>query len=92
MMRRQYQVTGALILVFSSLAASAGEFSIEWYTIDAGGTLEMSGDGWELAGTLGQWDAHVVPSEGDGWQLQGGFWPRGESELLDLLFSDRFEE
>lgn len=82
----------ALILVSSSLAAGVDEFSIDWYTIDGGGTVDMSGDDWELAGTFGQWDAHVEPSEGDDWHLQGGFWPWEEGELIDLLFSDRFED
>ncbi len=91
-MRWRFRVVAASILISSSLSAGVVEFSIDWYTIDAGGTLEMSGDDWELAGTLGQWDAHAEPSEGNGWQVQGGFWPWGESELLDVMFSDRFEQ
>lgn len=88
----RFLAAGALLLASASLNAGGDSFSIESYTIDTGGTLEMSGDGWELAGTLGQWDAHVEPSQGDGWRLQGGFWPWGETELLDLMFSDRFEQ
>ncbi|MAO24606.1 MAG: hypothetical protein CMJ35_15180 [Phycisphaerae bacterium] len=53
---------------------SGGGFEITWYTIDAGGTMNSSGDGFELSGTIGQPDAGPVMTGGQ-FSLAGGFWP-----------------
>lgn len=57
-----------------SLAACviAGEFEIAWHTIDSGGAMRSTGNGFELSGTIGQPDAGS--SSGGGFQLSGGFW------------------
>ena len=63
----------------SALAGpSGGQFEITWYTIDAGGTSNASGGGFELAGTIGQPDAGPVLSGGQ-FSLAGGFWPGVDS-------------
>jgi hypothetical protein len=81
-----------MIVLLVSVAASAGEkWVIDWYTIDAGGTLSASGDNWELKGTIGQADATAANElSGGSLQLTGGFWGV-TAEILDQIFRDRFE-
>lgn len=78
-------------LYLATTVAAAGDFEIDWWTVDAGGTLEAEGDDWHLAGTIGQWDANPEPATGNGWSVSGGFWYGDHGELPDLLFSDQFE-
>jgi len=54
-------------------AARADGFSLDWYTIDAGGDMWTTGADYELSGTVGQTDAGVVIA-GGGFELTGGFW------------------
>ncbi|HWL92400.1 MAG TPA: CHRD domain-containing protein [Phycisphaerae bacterium] len=60
------------------LNPSGGEsFEIDWHTIDGGGTMDCEGGGFELAGTIGQWDAGPASTgamTGGGFELVGGFW------------------
>lgn len=66
------------------------QYRLEKFTMDAGG-LRMTGDGYVLTGTLGQFDAAVM-SMGDAYRLQSGFWQAQESEPLgDAIFEDGFE-
>ena len=86
-------VTGALLLAAAG-TVQAQDYSIGWYTIDSGGVMhsESGGGQWQLAGTIGQWDAtEARASSGGGWVLTGGFWSLTLEELADLLFRDRFE-
>jgi hypothetical protein len=47
-------------------------YSIDWFTIDGGGTMNSSGGLYSLSGSIGQADAG---SMGNGsYQLNGGFW------------------
>jgi len=68
-------------LLLASLAAlpvasqSGGEYELSVSTFAGGGGVS-SGDGYELSGTLGQADAHVV--HGGEYELGGGFWGGGE--------------
>lgn len=60
--------TAILALAFQ---ASAQSFSIDWHTIDGGGGTS-TGDGYSLAGSIGQPDAGSM--SGGGYSLAGGFW------------------
>ena len=53
-------------------APASAQFSIDWYTIDAGGGTS-SGGGFTLSGTIGQPDAGPTLS-GGAFELTGGFW------------------
>lgn len=51
--------------------ALAGEYAIDWHTVDGGGGTATGGD-FELSGTIGQPDAGVMI--GGSFALTGGFW------------------
>jgi hypothetical protein len=80
------------IAIFFSLTARGGDDrEIDWYSIDGGGTQEVSGGQWQLSGSTGQYDASAANElSGDGLSLTGGFWAL-DAALLDALFRDRFE-
>lgn len=52
--------------------AVAGDYQIDWYTVDGGGEMWSVGGSYELSGTVGQPDAGSL-SGGD-FELTGGFW------------------
>jgi hypothetical protein len=82
----------ALVLALAASPASA-DYQITQWTIAGGGSTEASGGGWQLAGTIGQWEATEARAlSGGGWRLTGGFWGFSLQELADLIFSDRFAE
>jgi hypothetical protein len=60
----QAQSSGAL--------AQQSSYSIEWYTIDGGGSMNSSGGSYSLGGSIGQPDAGSMGS--GSYQLNGGFW------------------
>ena len=65
---------GAVIatsMLWLALAATAQQYSIDWYTIDGGGGVS-SGGTYTLSGTIGQPDAGVLT--GGPYTLSGGFW------------------
>ncbi len=82
-------VLPALLLGATMVPAfAAGEFTIDWFTIDGGGESFSTDGTFELSGTIGQCDAGG-PMYGDDYELTGGFWvvpPPSESlfELGDL--------
>lgn len=86
--------TALVLSILLTAPATAGQdFSIPWYSIDAGGELFAQGGEFELSGTIGQWDATEARQlSGGDWRLTGGFWGTTLEELADLLFSDRFED
>ena len=53
-------------------AKPADTYTIDWYTIDGGGTMTASGGTYALSGTIGQFDAGT--ENGGSYQLNGGFW------------------
>jgi hypothetical protein len=61
----------SLILGATALGASAQNYSIDWHTMDGGGT--STGGGYSLSGTIGQSDAGG-PMTGGNYSLTGGFW------------------
>ena len=87
-------IVGLFLMIVSALptTALAGEnWSIDWSSIDGGGTMAATGGSWELAGTIGQADASAANAvTGGSWQLTGGFWSL-IAEFSDVLFSDRFQ-
>jgi hypothetical protein len=85
-------ITLVLLLLLVSPAQAGNDWSIDWYSIDAGGTLLATGGDWELAGTIGQPDASKANElTGGSWSLTGGFWAL-IAEFLDRIFSDRFAD
>ena len=56
-------------------AALAGDFAIDWYTVDAGGGFSSGGD-FELEGAIAQHDAgpSTGAMTGGDFELTGGFW------------------
>ncbi len=79
----------AILMLGLAPAALAGNFAIDWYTIDGGGVMQSTGGGFTLDGTIGQADAGVLT--GGGYLLTGGFWfeqPPGDCNatgIADLL-------
>ncbi len=53
-------------------AQSGNGYDLTWSTVDSGGLMFSTGDGYELGGTIGQPDAGVLA--GSGYELSGGFW------------------
>ena len=79
-------------LLFAIPAAAGNDYTISHWTIAGGGTLESSGGDWQLAGTIGQWEATEARAlSGGSWRLTGGFWGFSLEELAEFLFQDRFE-
>ena len=84
----------AALLVFANVTQAGGNWTIDWYSIDGGGTMDSAGGAWELKGTIGQHDATEANEiGGGGWSLTGGFWGLSPAagEQLDRIFRDRFE-
>ena len=63
-----------VLLLSTSLAARAGGpgYTLDWWTVDGGGTMSGAGGGYTLGGTAGQPDAGSL--SGSGYTLDGGFW------------------
>jgi hypothetical protein len=72
------------ILLFCS-AASAQNFSIDWFTVDGGGGASAAG-GFSVSGTIGQPDAGFM--SGGGYAVVGGFWSFAATETLSLAVSN----
>ncbi|MCC6358988.1 MAG: hypothetical protein IT450_09605 [Phycisphaerales bacterium] len=67
---------GTVLTGFACLLATraaVAQLTVDWYTIDGGGTTFTAGGGFELGATLGQPDAGQVLT-GGGFELVGGFW------------------
>lgn len=67
------------LLVLMTADALRADYSIDWWTIDAGGKQNMTGGNYALAGTIGQHDAGG-PLVGGNFELVGGFWAGAASE------------
>ena len=59
------------LLIGLALAATAQNYSIDWWTIDGGGGTSTGGV-YSVSGTIGQPDAGTM--SGGNYTLQGGFW------------------
>ena len=71
-MKSVTSVSVILSVTLLAAAASAHEYSITWYTIDAGGGTSAGGT-YTLSGTIGQPDAHA-PRTSQSFTESGGFW------------------
>jgi len=75
-------ITCVLIIFLTTAVSAADEgLSIDWYTIDGGGTTSASGN-YTLSGTIGQADAGELVS-GDTYTISGGYWSR----ILTLIYN-----
>ena len=75
--------TAVICIVSCCLVCDANaQFDIDWFTIDGGGGFS-SGSGFELEGTIGQFDAGAIMSGGS-FTLTGGFQVGGESAKVLL--------
>ena len=50
-------------------------YTLDWWTVDGGGTTSSTGGSYSLSGTIGQPDAGT--STGGTYALSGGFWGGG---------------
>ena len=64
-----------LLLLTSTVLANGPDYTLDWWTVDGGGSTFSEGGGYILGGAIGQPDAGVMA--GDPYTLQGGFWPGG---------------
>jgi hypothetical protein len=79
-MRRNNTRVMLLVVLFGPGAASLpADFTLDWFTLDAGGEMWTTGGDFELSGTIGQSDAGVSMT-GGGFELAGGFWPGAAEE------------
>ncbi len=62
-----------LCALATSNAQTGNGYDLTWNTIDSGGQMFSTGNGYELGGTIGQADAGTL--SGGSYSLQGGFWP-----------------
>jgi hypothetical protein len=62
---------GLGLVVLTSAAAYAGDFALDWHTIDGGGGTSTGGV-YSVSGTIGQPDAGAM--SGGNYILEGGFW------------------
>lgn len=65
-----------VLICFLAAPAMAQQYDLSWHTIDGGGAVSASPDGYELVGTIAQADADGTAFElaADGYSLVGGFW------------------
>jgi hypothetical protein len=73
MWKQTHMLLVALTAMILTASASA-EYTVDWYTIDGGGSSESAGGGFTLAGTIAQPDAGVMMT-GTELTIESGFWP-----------------
>jgi hypothetical protein len=69
---RRFAASCLMAALFLPLSLLAGDYSIDWFTIDTGGGSSTNGQ-YALTGTIGQPDAGSAMSSGN-YSLPGGFW------------------
>jgi hypothetical protein len=70
-------LVGALLVAQGPAQAQSPEqtYTLNWWTVDGGGTMSAAGSGYTLGGTAGQPDPGVL--SGGSYTLGGGFWRGG---------------
>ncbi len=65
-----------LVALLATAICLADEYVLIRSSIDGGGAIQSTGDGFELSGTIGQPDAGpgATGMSGEGFVLTGGFW------------------
>jgi hypothetical protein len=72
----------------SAAIEGSAVFSLDWFSIDAGGATSTGG-AFSLSGSFGQADAGIDHA-GGAFVIRGGFWPGSEFNA-DLLFANGFD-
>ncbi len=82
----------AASLAWAERPQGGSGYENHWYRVAAGGNTFTTGSGYEIVGTIGQWET-PFPSfiTGGGYAIRSGFWAAADQPLPDELFSDRFE-
>ncbi len=78
-----------LLIGFINSGVSAGDYVIDWSTIDGGGGRSTGGD-FVLVGTIGQYDAAY--SQGGDSEVLGGFWQGRPTCFVDFAHFARFAQ
>lgn len=81
-MHRKY-----ILMALLFLSHSFAGYEITKYSINSGGSTNMSGDGFEMKASIGQVDSGQTSSNQD-YSLNGGFW----HENTDLIFKNNFKQ
>ena len=73
-------LVGAVLVAQAPAQAQSPEqtYTLDWWTVDGGGTTSVSGGGYTLGGTAGQPDPGVLT--GGSYTLGGGFWRGGVAQ------------
>jgi hypothetical protein len=87
-MRKILHVAGVIVVMLVVLTAlvlalgrssvtvvsgqTGGGYDLTWSSIDGGGYMFSTGQGYSLGGTIGQTDAGVL--NGENYTMAGGFW------------------
>lgn len=71
--QKRHAGIATLVAVSCLVQVSAAQYDVFWYTLDGGGGY-CSGSGYEIEGTVGQHDAHVMT--GGEYTIVGGFWSK----------------
>lgn len=80
-----------LVSVFALSAQAQTDYTIDWWTMDGGGGIS-NGGGFELTGTIGQWDASAVDAiSGGDFTVTGGFWAVAQPVCTTFVSPD-FDE
>lgn len=72
-MYSKYHMIIAIVIATATVVMAGESFSVDWYTVDAGGVMGSTGGDFELSGTIGQPDAGATMTGGE-FSLTGGFW------------------
>jgi fimbrial isopeptide formation D2 family protein len=73
-------------LLLMTAARASAQYQVDWWTVDGGGAMSVSGGTYVLDGTAGQPDAHAAITGGT-YALTGGFWPGAIVLRYDLSVS-----
>ena len=72
-MKILFKILPAIAALLLPAAASAQNYSIDWYKISGGGGMNSTGGVYSVSGTIGQHDAGG-PMTGGNYSVTGGFW------------------
>jgi hypothetical protein len=70
-----FMLIGIMLMVSTitiKASSEGGHFNIDWYSMDGGGTMGVTGGTYELSGTIAQVDTAV--SATGPYEIQAGFW------------------
>ena len=82
-------LTLGIVVLFTTTNVAANDFTLDWWTIDGGGTMWTAGGDFELSSTIGQSDASTTVMTGGDFELNAGFWPAVEEFCFGDFDGDR---